>query len=129
MRWWLPANQGGLAGPRLVRCDPVGERHATPRTRLMVLDSGFVVEERLFHQDDEARRLYYSKTEPPGSPVSGYIATAYVDDSGRDRCTLHISSSFDVRFPAVPEAAIARFDAIYQSMFRGFQNYFSPTKA
>jgi uncharacterized protein (TIGR02118 family) len=128
-RWWLPAERGGLAGPTLVRCDLVGERHATPRTRHMVLDNGFVVEERLFHQDDDARRLYYSKTEPPGSPVSNYIATAYVDDSGGGRCTLHISSSFDVRSPAVPEAAIARFEAIYQSMFRGFQNYFSPTKA
>lgn len=129
LRWWLTAEQGGLPGPPLVKCDLVGERGVVPRTRRMTLDSGLVVEEQIFHQDDNSRRIYYSRTEPPGSPVSGYIATAYVDDIEGDRCTLHISSSFDVQFPADPEAAAIRFEIIYQSIFRCFQNYFSRTKA
>jgi uncharacterized protein (TIGR02118 family) len=128
LRWWLKAEQGGLAGPTLVKCDLIGQPGAVPRTRRMTLDNGIVVEERLFQQDDEARRLYYSKTEPPGSPVSGYIATAYVDDIQADRCRLHIASSFDVQSPADPEAAVIRFETIYQAMFGGFQNYFSEAK-
>jgi uncharacterized protein (TIGR02118 family) len=130
LRWWLSAEQGGLPGPTLVKCDLVGKHGVVPRTRRMILDNGLVVEEKIFHQDDNSRRIYYSKTEPPGSPVRGYIATAYVDDDDieADRCTLHISSSFDVEFPATPEAAVTRFESIYQSMFRGFQHYFSGTK-
>jgi len=94
----------------------------------MTLDSGAVVEEQLFHQDDNSRRLYYSKTEPPDSTVSGYIATAYVDDTQDDRCILHISSSFDVQLPADPEVAATRFGIIYESIFKGFQKYFARTR-
>ena len=128
LRWWLTAEQGGLPGPTLVKCDLVGEHGVVPRTRRMTLDSGLVVEEQLFHQDNSSRRIYYSKTDSPDSPISGYIATAYVDDVHDDRCTLHISSSFDVQFPADPEAAANWFEIIYQSIFRGFQNYFSRTQ-
>jgi hypothetical protein len=128
LRWWLTAEHGGLPGPTLVRRDLVGQHGLVPRTRRMILDSGVVVEEQIFHQDDNSRRLYYSKTGPPGSPVSGYIATAYVDDVEENRCTLRISSSFDVQSPASPEAAVTRFEMIYQSIFRGFQNYSSGTK-
>ena len=128
LRWWLKAEQGGLAGPTLVKCDLIGQPSAVPRTRRMTLDNGIVVEEQIFQQDDEARRLYYSKTEPPGSPISGYIATAYVDDIQADRCMLHIASSFDVQSPADPEAAVIRFETIYQAMFGGFRNYFSGAK-
>jgi hypothetical protein len=112
----------------LVKCDLVGEHGAVPRTRRMTLDNGLVVEEQIFHQDDNSRRIYYSKTEPPGSPISGYIATTYVEDLQGGKCTLHISSSFDVQSPAEPEAATARFAIIYEAIFRGFQNYFSRTK-
>ena len=69
LRWWLKAEQGGLSGPTLVKCDLIGQPAAVPRTRRMTLDNGIVVKEQIFQQDDEARRLYYSKTEPPGSPV------------------------------------------------------------
>jgi uncharacterized protein (TIGR02118 family) len=128
LRWWLTAEQGGLPGSTLVKCDLIGEHGAVPRTRRMTLDSGLVVEEQIFRQDDNSRRIYFSRTDPPGSPIGGYIATAYVDDIEGDRCTLHISSSFDVQFPADPEAAAARFETVYQSIFRGFQNYFSKAK-
>jgi len=57
--------------------------------------------------------------------MSGYVASAYVDDIEDHRCALHISSSFDVQMPADVEAAAARFERIYQSIFRGFQNDFS----
>lgn len=127
-RWWLAAEQGGLPRPTLVSCDLIGARGAVPRTRRMTLDNGLVVEEQIFRQDDNARRIYYNRTEPPGSPISGYIATAYVDDIQSDRCALCISSSFDVQFPADPEAAVARFEMIYQSIFKGFRNYFSEAK-
>jgi hypothetical protein len=128
LRWWPTAEQGGPRGATLVACDLVGKHGAVPRTRRMTLDNGLVVEEQLFHQDDNSRRIYYSKTEPPGSPISGYIATTYVEDIQGDKCTLHIASSFDVQSPADPKPAAARFEIIYQTIFRGFQNYFSKTK-
>jgi uncharacterized protein (TIGR02118 family) len=124
-RWWLSAEQGGLPGPTLVKCELIGEHGAVPRTRRMTLDNGLVVEEQIFHQDDNARRIYYMKSEPSGSPINGYVASAYVDDVEDNRCALHISSSFDVQLPADVEAAAVRFERIYQSIFRGFQHYFS----
>jgi uncharacterized protein (TIGR02118 family) len=127
LRWWPTPEQGGLSGPTLVKCDLIGEHGAVPRTRHMILDSGLAVEEQIFRQDDNSRRIYYSKADTPGSPISGYVATAYVDDIQADRCALHISSSFDVRLPADPQAGAAWFEAIYQSIFSGFQNYFSRT--
>lgn len=125
LRWWLPAERGGLPGPTLVKCDLIGEYDAVPRTRRMTLDSGAVVEEKLFYQDNDSRRIHYVKSEPPGSPISGYIATSYVDVIDDDRCTLHISSSFDVQLPADVQATASRFEIIYEAIFRGFQNYFS----
>jgi hypothetical protein len=125
LRWWLTADQGGLAGPTLVECDLVGEQGAVPRTRRMTLDNGVVVEEQIFYQNDETRRLYYSKSEPAGSDVSGYIASAYVDEIDGDRCTMHVSSWFDLRSHADVSAAARRFESIYEAIFNGFQCYFS----
>ena len=109
----------------MVRCDLVGEPGAVPRTRRMTLANGIVVEEQIFYQNDEARRLYCGKSEPAGSSVSGYIASAYVDEIDGDRCTMHISSWFDVRSRADLPPAAARFETIYQAIFNGFRNYFS----
>ena len=53
LRWWLTVGQGGLPGPTLVKCDLVGEHGAVPRTRRMTLDTGAVVEEQIFYQNDE----------------------------------------------------------------------------
>jgi len=129
LRWWLTPEQGGLLRPTLVSCEPIGEHGLVPRTRRMTLDNGVVVEEQIFYQDDNSRRLYYKRTDPPGSPISGYIGAATVDDIEGNRCTLRISSSFDVSFPGDPQAAVDRFEIVYQSIFRGFQNYFAKTQA
>jgi hypothetical protein len=129
LRWWLTAEQGGFAGPALVACDLVGEHGAVPRTRRMTLDNGAVVEERIFYQNDAARRLHYTKSEPAGSDVSGYVASAYVDEIDGDHCRMHVSSWFDLRAPADVAAAAARFEAIYQAIFDGFQNYFAQAAA
>ena len=91
----------------------------------MTLDNGVVVEEQIFHEDDNSRRFYYKRTDPLGSPISGYIAAATVDDVEGDRCALHISSSFDVALPGDPQAAVERFARVYQSIFRGFQDHFA----
>lgn len=128
-RWWLTAEQGGLAGPTLVACGLVGEHGAVPRTRRMMLDNGAIVEEQIFYQNDETRRLYYKKSESAGSDVSGYVASAYVDEIDGDHCLMHVSSWFDLRSPADVPAAAARFEAIYQAIFDGFQNYFSKAVA
>lgn len=125
LRWWLPAEQGGLAGPTLVKCELIGEHGAVPRTRRMTLDSGAVVEERIFHQNDDTRRLNYSRSVPAGSDISGYIATTFVDEIGRDNCTMHILSSFDVLSQTDAAAAAERFEAVYRAIFNGFQKYFA----
>jgi uncharacterized protein (TIGR02118 family) len=125
LRWWLTPERGGLPTPTLVSCELIGEHGLVPRTRRMTLDNGVMVEEQIFYQDDNSRRIYYNRTDPPGSPISGYIAAATVDDVEGDRCALHILSSFDVAFPGDPQAAIDRFARVYHSIFRGFQNYFA----
>ena len=125
LRWWPTADQGAPPGPKLVKCDLVGEHGAVPRMRRMTLDNGVLIEERIFYQSDEARRIYYTKTEPAASQLSGYLASAYVDEIDGHTCMMHFSSWFDAR--AASSAAAVRFEAIYQAIFDGFRNYFSKT--
>lgn len=127
-RWWPSAEEGGLGEPGLVECRLIGAPGAVPRTRQMALDNGVVVKEQIFYQNDAARRIYYSKNPTPG--VSGYIGTTYVDAIDSHRCALHLSSSFDVRFPADRAAVIARFEAIYEKgIFNGLRRYFAKRAA
>jgi hypothetical protein len=124
LRWWPTADPG--VGPKLMKCDLIGEHGTLPRTRRMTLDNGVVIEEQIFHQDDCARRIYYTRTEPAGSEVSGYIASAYVDEIDNHTCMMHFCSWFDIHATA-SGAAAARFETIYQVIFDGFRNYFSNT--
>jgi hypothetical protein len=125
LRWWLPVEQGGLAGPTLVKCDLIGEHGAVPRTRRITLDTGAVVEEQVFYQNDDTRRIYYSRSEPSGSDISGYIATTFVDETGSDCCVMRIASSFDARSQTSAQAATERFEAVYGAIFLGFRKYFA----
>jgi hypothetical protein len=99
-RWRLTAEQGGAPGPALVKCELIGEPGAVPRTRRMTLGNGAIGEEQLFYQNDETRRIYYSKNAT--AEVSGYIASAYVDEIDGKSCTLHVSSM------SVPRAILQR---------------------
>src|SRR5712691_4488480 len=125
LRWWLAAPQGGLVGPALVKCELIGEHDAVPRTRRMTLADGVVDDEQLFYQNNDTRRIYYGKSEPAGSAVSGYFASTYVDEIDGDACTLHVSSRFDVRPEADLPAIVARFEMIYAAIFNGYRRYFS----
>jgi len=122
LRWWLAAEDGGLQGPTLVRCDLVGNRDGVPRTRRMFLDNGIVAEEQLFYQDDQARRIYYRKNLDPH--IIGYVATTYVDAAESDTAIVHVNSWFDVRGTADPAESRGRFESVYDAMFRGYQQFF-----
>ena len=122
-RWHLAPGDGGLTGPTLVSCELVGAPHEVPRTRRMLLDNGAVIEERLWYQDDEARRIYYTKS--PDSTSTGYAATTYVDALDEHTCVVHISSQFDVPAGADASASAARYESVYDTMCRGFQRYFA----
>jgi len=129
LRWWLTCEQGGLFGPALVKCDLIGEDDAVSLTRRMTLENCAVIDELLFYQNDETRRIYYIRSEPTGSEVTGYVATTYVDVNDGDDCTLHVSSRFDVGPGADLPAVIARFEAIYEAIFSGYKKYFSSAVA
>jgi hypothetical protein len=120
LRWSLSAKRGGPLGT-LVKCELIGEANQVPRTRRMILDSGVVVEEELFYQNDETKRLYYRKSDTSGT--RGYIACSYVDTLDERKCRLHIMSWFDSEQEA--SAAASRFEAIYAGIFEGFRTYFS----
>jgi Polyketide cyclase / dehydrase and lipid transport len=122
LRWSQSAKSRGPLG-LLVRCELIGEPDKVPRTRRMVLDSGAMVEEELFYQNDETKRIYYRKDDTFGT--SGYIASSYVDEIDNRRCRLHILSWFDAPPGADASAAAARFEAIYDGIFGGFRAYFS----
>jgi hypothetical protein len=125
-RWSLPVEERGGRGPALERCELVGKASELPRTRRMFLDNGAVVEERLFHQDDETRRIYYTKS--PERDHVGYLATSYVDELDNATCTVHLTSQFDVFAPADPAAVRARYEAVYEMIFRGYQRYFTTAR-
>ncbi len=120
LRWSLSAKRGGALG-LLVGCELIGEAGKLPRTRRMILSSGAKVEEELFYQNDEKKRLYYRKTDTFGT--TGYIASSYVDELDERRSRLHILSWFDS--DAEASAAAARYKAIYGGIFEGFKAYFS----
>jgi Polyketide cyclase / dehydrase and lipid transport len=120
MRWSLSARRGGALG-LLVKCELIGEAGKVPRTRRMILSSGAAVEEELFYQNDETRRLYYRKSDTFGT--RGYIASSYVDAIDDRRSRLHILSWFDAEGEA--SMAAARYDGIYGGIFDGFKAYFA----
>jgi hypothetical protein len=120
MRWSLSAKGGGSLG-MLVKCELIGLPAGVPRKRRMTLSSGATVEEELFHQDNETKRIYYRKDDAFGT--KGYLACSYIDAIDDYRCRLHIMSWFD--FEGEPAAGAARFEAIYRGIFEGFRQYFT----
>jgi hypothetical protein len=84
----------------------------------MILDTGMAVEEELFYQNDQTRRIYYRKSDTSDVlGTCGYLACSYVDDIDDD-----ILSWFDSARDA--PAAAARFRGIYRGIFDGFKGYF-----
>jgi uncharacterized protein YndB with AHSA1/START domain len=127
LRWWLTAEAGGAPGPALIRCELIGKRGSVPRTRRMTLGNGTVVDEQIFYQNDETKRIHYRKSDDRS--VTGYVASTYVDETEGGYCTVHISSMFDARDPAGRAPAAARFEAVYAAMFDGYRRYFTRTAA
>jgi hypothetical protein len=123
LRWWLSADDGGLQGPILIACSLVGQPENVPRKRRMELDNGAIVEEEIFYQNNETRRLHYIETDD--QEIKGYVASTYVDELSSTTCTVHVSSSFDALSPLSPASAAARFKAIYTAMFNGYRRYFA----
>jgi len=124
MHWSLSAKGKGSLGA-MIRCELIGERDRLPRTRRMILDSGATVEEELFYQDDQTRRIYYRKDDAFGT--RGYIACSYVDGIDDNHCRLHIMSWFD--FEGEAAAGAARFEGIYRGIFEGFRQYFTTARS
>lgn len=123
LRWWPRADGGGLKGSQLIGCELVGTPGAVPRTRRMLLGDGTAVEETIVYQNDETRRIHYLKADD--RTITGYAATTYVDDLPHGGCAVHVSSSFDVRTPAERAAGVARFEAVYAAMLKGYREYFA----
>jgi hypothetical protein len=123
LRWWLPAEKGGLRGPALIGCELIGAPGSVPRTRRMTLSDGRVAEETIVYQNDETRRIHYTKSDDQA--VTGYLATTYVDDLEDLRCAVRISSAFDVSNTTGHTTAAARFEAVYMAMFDGYRQYFT----
>jgi hypothetical protein len=121
LRWWPPAGHGGLQGPSLISCELIGRPGSVPRTRRMTLSDGTVTDETIIYQNDETRRIHYTKSD--NQAVTGYLATTYVDDLEAARCTVCISSVFDVPEPTNRTAVAVRFEAIYAAMFDGYCRY------
>jgi Polyketide cyclase / dehydrase and lipid transport len=123
LRWWLPAEKGGLQGPALISCELIGTPGSVPRTRRMTLSDGKVAEETIVYQNHETRRINYTKSDDQA--VTGYIATTYVDDLEDTRCAVHMSSAFDVASPVDRTTATAQFEAVYLAMLDGYSRYFT----
>ena len=127
LRWWRPAGSGGLQGPALISCELIGMPGSVPRTRRLTLSDGTVAEETIVYQNDETRRIHYTKSDDQA--VTGYLATTYVDDLGDRRCAVCISSVFDVSEAVGRAAAAARFEAVYAAMFDGYRRYLARSAA
>jgi hypothetical protein len=121
LRWWLPAEKGGLRGPALIGCELIGMPGSVPRRRRMTLSDGREAEETIVYQNDETRRIHYTKSDDQA--VTGYLATTYVDDLGDRRSAVCISSVFDISEAVGRTAAAARFEAVYAAMFDGYRRY------
>lgn len=78
---------------------------------------------------DEREALGKSYQESDDQAVTGYLATAYVDDLQDMRCVVCISSVFDVSEAVGRTAAAARFEAAYAAMFDGYRRYLAGSAA
>jgi hypothetical protein len=73
MRWWLPAELGGLGGPALVSCELVGTQKRGAAFTSDAPQRRSVGVEQVIYQDDDARRTYYTKSAD--IQMTGYPAT------------------------------------------------------
>ena len=123
LRWWPTAGPQTRPGAVLAGCELIGSPGAVPRTRRMTLGDGTVAEETVVYQNDQMRRLSYTKKDDRA--ITGYVASTYVEDLSGQGSAVHLSSMFDVTDPANEAAAAARFEAVYATMFDGYARYFA----
>jgi hypothetical protein len=121
LKWWPRGVDGASAG--LVGCVLVGGQNDIPRRRQMELDDGSFTEEELVYQNDQLRRIYYTKIDD--LHVRSYLASSFVDEMSPTRCSIHVNSTFDALPPLSALSAAARFRAVYDSMFDGYESYFA----
>ena len=92
----------------------IGDRDRVPRTRRISAD-GATIDEILLHQDDVARRLYYSVQDDGVPGVRNYIATVFVDEIVADRCRVSIAGTYDVVDDADGPASKAFIELVYEA--------------
>jgi hypothetical protein len=116
---WLPKGVANLQRVEL-------ENGSTdiPRTRILWNTDGSCVREKLLHQDDLARRIYYMVEGEAIPGVRNYLASATVGELGPTTCEMEFLSSFDVLDPQVDaERCRLIFESVYANCFlRGFSD-------
>ena len=76
---------------------------------------GATIDEILLHQDNVARRLYYSVQDDCIPGVRNYMATVFVDEIAADRCRVSISGIYDASDKVVGSASKAFIELVYEA--------------
>lgn len=122
---WIPKGSYDL-----VRVELEGGFNEVPRTRAMWTSDGRLLREKLLHQDDRARRIYYILDNDAIPGVHNYLTTITVEELKPDKCQMEFSSNFDVIDPAVDAEQCKLFvESAYDDFFlKGFANYFGANR-
>ena len=92
----------------------IGDRDRAPRTR-RISAGGATIDEILLHQDNVARRLYYSVQDDFIPGIRNYMATVFVDEIAADRCRVSISGIYDASDKADGSASKAFIELVYEA--------------
>lgn len=128
-RWWGNRVSGDAMQIESVRLE--GTPTELPRTRVIVRSNaagaGLPAEnrEKLFHEDELTRRIYYTADNDVVAGVRNYIATTCIDSVTEKSCRMIFSSTFDVGAEHDASKVRAIIESVYDGICEGFRRYFA----
>ncbi len=136
-RWWVKPEDGGRPGPEIASVELIGEPDSVPRTRVVRHVTGSAVDEKLWLQDNETKRIVYDmKPRPnPGGAVlrsefRNYLATTMLDSLPTGETLMTFKSEFDIVGDADLNYMISLIERTYSdAILKGFRRYFEKRQA
>ena len=115
----------------------MGEPDAVPRTRIVRHVTGSAVDEKLWMQDNETKRIVYDmvfRQNPGGAELRNefrnYMATTMLDPLPTGETLMTFKSEFDIIAEADLNLMISLIERTYSdAILQGFRRYFAKTGA
>lgn len=132
-RWWVKPEDGGRPGPNIASVELIGKPDEVPRTRVVRHVTGSAVDEKLWLQDNDTKRIVYDMVYRPNpngavlrSEFRNYLATTTLDTLPTGQTLMTFKSEFDVIEEADLNLMISLIERTYSdAIVNGFNRYFA----